>query len=83
VFTLTDIASALSAVYVMSALGVETPEDAGAKGDAACEFRLLKRLVYRACNHAWGLGFAQVGGVLTFLLAGAFVLALGEARDEA
>ncbi|MDZ4775556.1 MAG: hypothetical protein SGJ23_02090 [Alphaproteobacteria bacterium] len=76
-FALTAIASALSAVYVMSSLGVEMPEDAGAKGDAAFEFRLLQRLVYRARNHAWGLRFAQVGGALSFFLAGALVPGLG------
>lgn len=62
-------ATAACAVYAMSALGIEFPEDAAGGGAAAFEFRLLQRLVYRARNHAWGLRSAQFAALVAMLLS--------------
>lgn len=63
----------MSVIYSMSALGMESPEDAAAGDAAAFEFRLLQRLVYRARNHAWGLRSAQAAGAYASMAVG-FVL---------
>jgi hypothetical protein len=68
-FALAAGASGLSAIYAMSSLGVEQPEDAGVQGAAAFEFRLLQRLIYRARNHAWGLRSAQIAALFAAVLA--------------
>lgn len=63
------VSTALCTVYTMSALGVEVPDDAiTEKSQAAFEFRLLQRLVYRARNHAWGLRSAQTAALAAVIL---------------
>jgi hypothetical protein len=75
-FVLLAAASLASVVYAMSSLGVEQPEDAGQRGAAAFEFRLLQRLVYRARNHGWALRSSQIAALAATLLltAGARLL---------
>jgi hypothetical protein len=60
-------------VYSISALGMEMPEDAAAGDNAAFEYRLLQRLIYRARNHAWGLRSAQGAGAYASLAIGFLV----------
>lgn len=68
VFVIMAATTFMSIVYAMSSLGVEQPEDAGERGAAAFEFRLLQRLVYRARNHGWGLRCSQIAAVAAALL---------------
>lgn len=68
VFVIMAAATLMSAIYAMSALGVEQPEDAGERGAPAFEFRLLQRLVYRARNHGWGLRCSQVAALAAAVL---------------
>jgi hypothetical protein len=60
----------MSVIYSMSALGMESPEDAAAGDSAAFEFRLLQRLIYRARNHAWALRSAQAAGAYASMVVG-------------
>jgi hypothetical protein len=80
VFVILAATTLMSAIYAMSALGLEQPEDAGERGASAFEFRLLQRLVYRARNHAWGLRCSQIAAtaaVVLFMDVSA-LLSLGE-----
>lgn len=74
IFFVLAAATLLCAVYAMSALGMEMPDDAAEAPTAPqFEYRLLQRLVYRARNHAWGLRSAQLAGIAASLLIGGYI----------